>query len=183
VHVHNNFVACTSHNDFSVGCCTWLGFFVSPTHLSQCTFITSWFVTDDNSFILGFLCYHWLSFRHHESSLHKVFIWFICWLFTFVFSWVVSTCVLFCLVLLMDGFSSFILIYKFFFSFSPIFTFLCSWWGLEFGSMLNGFHTYIYVCVCVYWENHCLTNSYIVVRTNSIFCFKQKKYKFCDWIN
>jgi len=71
----------------SVGCCTWLGFLISFTHQSQCTSITSWFVINDNFFILGFLCYHWLSFRNYESFLHRVFILFyFCWLFTFVFS-------------------------------------------------------------------------------------------------
>ncbi len=34
-------------------------------------------MADDSSFILRFLCYHWLSFRSHESSLHRVFTWFL----------------------------------------------------------------------------------------------------------
>jgi hypothetical protein len=43
------------------------------------------FLIDDNSFVLGLLCYCLLSFRSHGSSLHKVFIYFGS-LFTFVFS-------------------------------------------------------------------------------------------------
>ncbi len=43
-------------------------------------------MTDDNSFVLGHLCYHWLSFCTHESSLLRVFAWFCCcWLFAFVY--------------------------------------------------------------------------------------------------
>jgi hypothetical protein len=38
--------------------------------------MVSIFVIDDSSFVLSFLCYHWLSFCSHESSLHKVFTWF-----------------------------------------------------------------------------------------------------------
>jgi hypothetical protein len=49
----------------------------SSTHCSYCTFVTSQFVANDNSFVLGLLCYHWLSFRNHESSLHRVFTWFV----------------------------------------------------------------------------------------------------------
>ncbi len=47
----------------------------------------------DNTSVLSLLCYHWLSFCNHKSSLHSVFTWF-CWLFAFVFLWVVFTCVL-----------------------------------------------------------------------------------------
>jgi hypothetical protein len=39
-----------------------------------------------NSFVLGLLCYRWLSFCNNESSLHKVFIWFlliVCFCFFF----------------------------------------------------------------------------------------------------
>ncbi len=39
----------------------------------------------DNSFVLSLLCYHWLSFHRHESSLHGS-LHDICWLFAFVFS-------------------------------------------------------------------------------------------------
>jgi len=49
---------------------------------------------------------YWLSFHGCESSLHRVFTWFL-----FIL-WVVFTCVFFCLVLLMDGFPSLIFIYK-----------------------------------------------------------------------
>jgi len=34
-------------------------------------------VVDDNYFVLGLLCYHWLSFCGHESFLHRVFTWFL----------------------------------------------------------------------------------------------------------
>jgi hypothetical protein len=34
-------------------------------------------VVDDNFLVLGLLCYHWLSFYNHESSLHRVFAWFL----------------------------------------------------------------------------------------------------------
>ncbi len=44
------------------------------------------FVADGNSFILGLLCYSWLSFCSDESSLHWVFIWFVLLLFAFVSS-------------------------------------------------------------------------------------------------
>jgi len=45
----------------------------SSTAILLCIFVTSWFVTSDSSFLLGLLCYGWLSFCNHESSLHKVF--------------------------------------------------------------------------------------------------------------
>ncbi len=53
-----------------------------------------------SSFILGFLCYYWLSFHSHESSLHKVFTWFlliVCFCFLFrlcllVFSFALYFC-------------------------------------------------------------------------------------------
>jgi len=45
----------------------------SSTAILLCIFVTSWFVTNDSSFLLGLLCYGWLSFCDHESSLHKVF--------------------------------------------------------------------------------------------------------------
>jgi hypothetical protein len=48
-HVHN-LTMCTSHNDFSTGCCTWSRFLIFFTNYSQCTSITSWFVEDDSSF-------------------------------------------------------------------------------------------------------------------------------------
>ncbi len=57
-------------------------------------------MVDDNFFILGLLCYCWLSFCSHESSLHRVFIWFlliVCfWFFfrlcLFVFSFALYFC-------------------------------------------------------------------------------------------
>jgi hypothetical protein len=100
----------SSHRDSSSNCCTWSCFLsLSLLHL-----YISWFVVDDNSFILGLLSYGWLSFCCHESSLHMIFTWFLfCWLFAFV--WVVSTCVHICLaLLLMDGFPSLIFIYRVF---------------------------------------------------------------------
>jgi hypothetical protein len=55
---------------------------LSLSHIAAISVIGQ-FVTNDNSFVLGFLCYCWLLF--HEFSLHKVFIYF-CSLFAFVFS-------------------------------------------------------------------------------------------------
>ncbi len=56
------------------------------THHSWCTSITScWFVSNDSSFILGLLCYGWLSF----CSMSPLCIGSLpdfCWLFVFVFS-------------------------------------------------------------------------------------------------
>jgi hypothetical protein len=43
------------------------------------------FVTNDKSFVLGLLCYCWLSFHTHESSKHKVISWYFCWLLTSLF--------------------------------------------------------------------------------------------------
>jgi hypothetical protein len=34
-------------------------------------------VVDDSSFVLGLPCYRWLSFHSYESSLHRVFTWFL----------------------------------------------------------------------------------------------------------
>ncbi len=45
----------------------------SSTAILLWTFVTSWFVTNDSSFLLGLLCYDWWLFCNHESSLHKVF--------------------------------------------------------------------------------------------------------------
>jgi hypothetical protein len=63
---------CASHNNSSVSSCTWLRFFISSTHHSLYTFVISWFVANDNFFVLGLLCCCWLSFCSHESSLHRV---------------------------------------------------------------------------------------------------------------
>jgi len=85
VHVHN-LTTCVNHNNFSTGCCTWPKFFIFSTQHNYCTYVTNWFVANDNSFILGFLCYRWLSFCSHESSLHKVLTWFlliVCFFFSF----------------------------------------------------------------------------------------------------
>jgi hypothetical protein len=84
-HVHN-LAMCISHSDFSTGCYIWSEFFISSTHHSQCTSVISQFVADDNSFVLDLLCYHWLSFCNHESSLHRVITWFlliVCFCFFF----------------------------------------------------------------------------------------------------
>ncbi len=84
-HVHN-LATCTSHNDSLAGCCTWLRFLISSTHRSWCTSVTSWFVADDNSFVLGLLCYRWSSSCSQRSYLHRVFTLFlfiICFCFSF----------------------------------------------------------------------------------------------------
>jgi hypothetical protein len=65
---------CINHNDSSTGCYIWSGFFIFSIHHSYCTFVINRFVENDNFFVLGLLCYYWLSFRSHESSLHSVFI-------------------------------------------------------------------------------------------------------------
>ncbi len=106
---------CISHNESLASCCSWLRFFISSTHHNYYTSITSWFVVDDNFFILGLLYYCWLSFHSLESYLHKVFIslFFNDFLLSF-FLWVVSTHAFFCLVLLMDWFLSLIFIYMVF---------------------------------------------------------------------
>ncbi len=93
VHVHNS-TMCINHSNSLTGCCTWSKFLIFSPHHSYGTFVTNWFVADDNSFILSFLCYRWLSFRSHEYSLHRVFTWlllivcfcFFFWLCLFVFS-------------------------------------------------------------------------------------------------
>jgi hypothetical protein len=59
-----------------VGYFTWSRFLISSTHHNLCTFVTSWFVAKDNFFVLGLLCYYWLSFCSHESFVHRIFIWF-----------------------------------------------------------------------------------------------------------
>ncbi len=96
VHVHSPAMY-TSHNNFSAGCCTWSGssslphiigialssIFISFTHHSHCTFIVNWFVADDSSLILIPFCYCWLSFRYHQSSLHKVYLLIVCFCFFF----------------------------------------------------------------------------------------------------
>ncbi len=99
-----------------------------------CTSITSQFVADDNSFVLGLLCYRWLSFCSYESSLHMVFTWF-CWLFAFFLSFFGLCLLVFfiCLVLLMDGFPSLIFIYRVFFKLDPRYVWLLEsyvgiWW-------------------------------------------------------
>jgi len=86
------------------------------------------------TFISGLLCYPWLSFHCHESSLHTVFTWLlliVCFLFVLwvvsalhrvfiwfllivcfcYFLWVVFTCVLICLVLLLGKFPSLIFLF------------------------------------------------------------------------
>jgi hypothetical protein len=53
---------------------------ISSSHLSLA------FVADDDYFVLGFLCYCWMSFCSHGSSLHRVFTWFlliVCFCFFF----------------------------------------------------------------------------------------------------
>jgi len=105
VHLHNP-TMCVNHNNFSTGCCTWPKFFIFSTQHNYCTYVTNWFVANDSSFILGFLCYRWLSFCSHESSLHKVLTWFLLIVCFCFFLLVVSICVFICLVLLMDGFPS-----------------------------------------------------------------------------
>ncbi len=92
VHVHNS-TTCVNHSDSSTGYYTWSKFIFS-THHSYCAFVTNWLVANDNSFILSFFSYCSLSFCRHESSLHRVFAWFlliVCfrfffWLCLFVFS-------------------------------------------------------------------------------------------------
>jgi hypothetical protein len=69
----HNLATCISHGDFSIGYDTWSKFFISSTHHSQCTSVTSYFVADDNFFVLDILCYRWLSFHNHGSYLHRVF--------------------------------------------------------------------------------------------------------------
>jgi hypothetical protein len=78
----------------------------------------------------SFFPYRWLSFHSHEFSLHKVFVWFFYLIFVYClllfFLWVVSTCVLICLVVLVDGFPSLIFIYKVFFSLVHLYR-----WGVK----------------------------------------------------
>ncbi len=75
-------------------------------------------MANDSSFTLSLLCYRWLSFHSHESSLHRVFTFYFRWLFAFAFS---LGCVYLCSHLLctfdrwvpildfyLQGFSSFI---------------------------------------------------------------------------
>jgi len=71
-HVHSP-ITCASHCNSSMGCYIWSRFFIFFTHHNWCTFDINQFVVDDNSFILGLFCYYWLSFRGHESSLHRIF--------------------------------------------------------------------------------------------------------------
>jgi hypothetical protein len=75
-HVHN-LITCANHNDLLASYYRWLRFLISSTHYSYYTFVTTWFVANDNFFILGFLCYHWLSFGNHESPLHTIFTLFL----------------------------------------------------------------------------------------------------------
>ncbi len=74
-HVHS-LVVCTCHNTSSMGCCIWLGFLIFPNIISSAPSSLA-FVADDDSFVLGLLCYRWMSFCSHGSSLHKVFTWFL----------------------------------------------------------------------------------------------------------
>ncbi len=79
---------CVNYSNFSAGCLLHLvWFFISSTHNSYCTYIISQFVTNDSSFVLGLLCYCWLSFHSYESSLHKSLyylnFWFVHCLFFF----------------------------------------------------------------------------------------------------
>jgi hypothetical protein len=60
--------------------------------------LTSSFVVDGSFFVLGLLCYCWLSFHSCEFSLHRVFTWLFGWLFAFVFLF--SDCVYLCCHLL-----------------------------------------------------------------------------------
>jgi len=85
-------------------------------------------VTNDSSFILGLLFYGWFSFRSHDSSLHKVFTLYMIFVdcLLLFFLWVVSTCVLICLVLLMDRFPCFILILHIF----PLYFSEPQWWHM-----------------------------------------------------
>jgi len=83
-HVHN-LATCSSHIDSSTGCYTWLRFFISSTHHSQCTSITTWFVVNDNSFTLGLL----VIIDWHFVAMNPLCIRSLpdfCWLFAFVFS-------------------------------------------------------------------------------------------------
>jgi len=57
--------------------------FISSTHHSHCTFIINWFVANDSSLVLIPFCYCWLSFRNHQSSLHKVYWFIVCFCFFF----------------------------------------------------------------------------------------------------
>jgi hypothetical protein len=81
----HSLIACTNHSDSSVGYYIWSQFLISSTHHNLCTSITSQFVAEDNFFILGLLCYCWLSFCSHVYFLHRVFILFlltICFFFS-----------------------------------------------------------------------------------------------------
>jgi len=49
----HSLVMCASHIESSTCYCIWLGFLISSTHHSYCTCIISWFVIDDNSFVIG----------------------------------------------------------------------------------------------------------------------------------
>ncbi len=70
-------------------------------------------MVDDSSFVLGLLCYCWLSYRSHEYTLHRVFTWFL--LIVFSLGCVYLCCHLTCTfvgwVLILDfylqGFSSY----------------------------------------------------------------------------
>ncbi len=66
-------------------------------------------LTNNNSFVLGFLCYHYCHFVAVSPLCIRSLHWFL------FFLWVVFTCVLFCLVLLTDGFSSLIYYYYYYF--------------------------------------------------------------------
>jgi hypothetical protein len=63
-------------------------------------------------FCLKFYYYRWLSFCSHESSLHKVFTWF---LLIFFFFWLYLLYILICVVLLMVGSHPWFLFTRFFF--------------------------------------------------------------------
>jgi hypothetical protein len=45
-------VTCINCNDFSMGCCTWSRFLISSTRHN--TYIISWFMANDNFFLLRF---------------------------------------------------------------------------------------------------------------------------------
>jgi len=82
----HSLVTCTSHNHYSPNCCTWTRFLIFSTHHSYYTSITTRFVANDSSFVLALFCYYWLPFHSHESSLHRVFTWFlliVCFFFSF----------------------------------------------------------------------------------------------------
>ncbi len=113
-------------------------------------------------------------------------------LFLFIFLLIVHFCFFFGLCLLVFSFALYFwwmgshpwfLFTWVFFSFSPIFTFLCPWWGLKSRSMLGDFHTYIYVCVYIYILGELLLNQLSYCCKNQLHSFFLKQKIQVLWLN